>query len=63
MRYRGNGACGKSPEQHEDDPLFRGAGSARLNSKGEVVGFDIDQASHHLDLTTLETIALPLRAT
>ncbi len=34
-----------------------------LNAKGEVVGFDIDQASKHLDLTTLETVALPLRAT
>jgi uncharacterized protein YuzE len=34
-----------------------------LNAKGEVVGFDIDEASKHLDLTTLETVALPLRAT
>jgi uncharacterized protein YuzE len=34
-----------------------------LNDKGEVVGFDIDHASTHLDLTTLETVALPLRAT
>ncbi|HZU50840.1 MAG TPA: DUF2283 domain-containing protein [Sphingomicrobium sp.] len=34
-----------------------------LNAQGEVVGFDIDQASRHLDLTTLETIALPLRQT
>lgn len=34
-----------------------------LNAKGEVVGFDIDRASKHLDLTTLETVALPLRAT
>ncbi len=34
-----------------------------LDAKGEVVGFDIDHASHHLDLTTLETVALPLRAT
>lgn len=34
-----------------------------LNAKGEVVGFDIDQASKHLDLTTLETVALPLRVT
>ena len=34
-----------------------------LNEKGEVVGFDIDSASRHLDLTTLETIALPLRVT
>lgn len=34
-----------------------------LNAGGEVVGFDIDQASKHLDLTTLETVELPLRAT
>jgi uncharacterized protein YuzE len=34
-----------------------------FNAKGEVVGFDIDQASRHLDLTTIETVALPLRAT
>jgi uncharacterized protein YuzE len=34
-----------------------------LNARGEVVGFDIDRASEQLDLTTLETVALPLRAT
>ena len=34
-----------------------------LDAQGEVVGFDIDQASRHLDLTTLETVALPLRST
>jgi uncharacterized protein YuzE len=34
-----------------------------LNARGEVVGFDIDNASTHLDLTTLETVALPLRST
>jgi len=34
-----------------------------LNAAGEVVGFDIDQASKHLDLTTLETVELPLKAT
>lgn len=34
-----------------------------LNADGEVVGFDIDHASRHIDLTTLETIALPLRMT
>ena len=34
-----------------------------LDAKGGVVGFDIDHASRHLDLTTLETVALPLRAT
>lgn len=34
-----------------------------LTANGEVVGFDIDHASRHLDLTTLETVALPLRST
>lgn len=34
-----------------------------LDDKGEVVGFDIDQASARLDLSTLETVALPVRAT
>lgn len=34
-----------------------------LNAKGEVVGFDIDCASRQLDLTRLETVALPLHAT
>ena len=32
-----------------------------LDGKGEVVGFDIDLASERLELTTLETVALPLR--
>jgi uncharacterized protein YuzE len=31
-----------------------------LDAMGEVVGFDISQASTRVDLTTLETIALPL---
>ncbi len=34
-----------------------------LSATGEVVGFDIDHASIRLDLTTLETIALPLKIT
>jgi uncharacterized protein YuzE len=34
-----------------------------LNERGEVVGFDIDHASRHLDLATLETVDLPLRQT
>ena len=34
-----------------------------LNAEGKVVGFDIDHASRHLDPTTLETVALPLRTT
>ena len=31
-----------------------------IDADGEVVGFDIDQASKRLDLHTLETEALPL---
>ena len=34
-----------------------------LDAGGEVVGFDIDHASKRLHLSTLETEALPLRAT
>ena len=34
-----------------------------LDAVGQVVGFDIDHASRRLDLSTLETEALPLRAT
>ena len=34
-----------------------------LDAEGTVVGLDIDHASKRLDLTTLETTALPLRAT
>jgi uncharacterized protein YuzE len=34
-----------------------------LDAKGEVVGFDIDFASKRSDLSRLETIALPTRAT
>jgi uncharacterized protein YuzE len=34
-----------------------------IDAQGEVVGFDIDLASRRLDLTTLETVALPLRTT
>ncbi len=30
---------------------------------GDVVGFDIDCASRRLDLTRLETVALPVRTT
>ena len=33
-----------------------------LDADGEVVGFDIDQASRRLDLSTLETEALPLHS-
>ncbi len=34
-----------------------------LNEKGEVVGFDIDRAASHLDLTTLEAVERPLKVT
>jgi uncharacterized protein YuzE len=34
-----------------------------LNEAGEVVGFDIDHASRRFDLTSLETISLPLKTT
>jgi len=34
-----------------------------LDGAGDVVGFDIDHASRRLDLSTLETEALPLRST
>jgi len=37
--------------------------NVNLAADGEVVGFDIDHASRHLDITTLETVALPLRST
>ncbi len=33
-----------------------------LDAGGEVVGFDIDHASRRLDLSTLETEALPIHA-
>ena len=33
-----------------------------LDVRGDVVGFDIDHASHRLDLSKIETIAVP-RAT
>ena len=33
-----------------------------LDAEGGVVGFDIDHASQRLDLSTLETEALPLRS-
>jgi uncharacterized protein YuzE len=34
-----------------------------LDAAGAVIGLDIDRASQTLDLTTLETVALPLSAT
>jgi uncharacterized protein YuzE len=32
-----------------------------LNAGGHVAGFDIDNASAHVDPTTLETVELPLK--
>ena len=32
-----------------------------LDAQGGVVGFDIDHASQKLDLSTLETVALPVK--
>ena len=37
--------------------------NADLDAAGRVVGLDIDGASNKLDLTTLETVALPLKTT
>jgi uncharacterized protein YuzE len=34
-----------------------------IDAEGNVVGFDIDRASSRLDLSTLETVALPLKTT
>ena len=34
-----------------------------LDAEGEIVGLDIDHASRHVDLSTLETADLPLRST
>ena len=34
--------------------------NADFNAAGDVVGLDIDRASDKLDLTTLETVALPI---
>ncbi len=36
--------------------------NADFDAAGDVVGFDIDQASQKLDLSTLETVSLPLKA-
>ena len=34
-----------------------------IDAAGNVVGFDIDHASQRLDLSTLETVALPVKTT
>ena len=36
---------------------------ADLDAEGSIVGLDIDSASKKLDLATLETVALPVKAT
>lgn len=46
----------------ETRPVAEGL-NVDLDGQGGVVGFDIDHASRHLDLTTLETVSLPLRST
>ena len=34
-----------------------------LDAEGAIVGLDIDGASKKLDLTTIETVALPVKTT
>jgi uncharacterized protein YuzE len=34
-----------------------------LDAEGAIVGLDIDRASKKLDLTTIETVALPVKTT
>lgn len=34
---------------------------ADFDAEGHLIGLDIDHASRHLDLSTFETVALPLR--
>ncbi len=34
-----------------------------LDSEGDIVGLDIDEASRKLDLSSLETIGLPVKST
>ena len=46
-----------------ETPEVSGGLNVDLDAAGEVVGFDIDHASRRLDLSTLETEALPLRTT
>ena len=52
----------KSEAGHETREIVDGL-NVDLNAAGEIVGLDIDRASRQLDLTTLETIALPVRET
>jgi uncharacterized protein YuzE len=37
--------------------------NADMDATGAIVGFDIDGASGKLDLTILETVALPIKST
>jgi len=52
----------KSGPGSETREIFRGL-NVDLDADGEIIGFDIDHASRQLDLTTLETVALPVRET
>ena len=36
--------------------------NADIDARGNLVGFDIDRAANRLDLSSLETTALPLRS-
>jgi uncharacterized protein YuzE len=49
----------KSTPGHEVREIAEGL-NVDLDANGAVVGFDIDHASTTLDLSTLETVALPL---
>ncbi len=49
------------PEPGTDTREVASGLNVDLDANGDVVGFDIDHASRKLDLTSLETIALPLR--
>jgi len=37
--------------------------NADFNAEGTIIGLDIDHASMHLDLSTLETVDLPVSST
>ena len=48
------------PEPGTDTREVASGLNVDFDANGDVVGFDIDHASRKLDLTSLETIALPL---
>jgi uncharacterized protein YuzE len=58
-------ACSSQQSPVKNEGMGEGADGLiiDLDSAGEVVGFDIDHASRRLDLTTLETVSLPVRST